>query len=82
MNLPLSKVLPKGALLYCRLYQYAFTQRCTLSLSCTTLLDDGLEVAPNLQPLAEALSQFEWDCELEKAKKEAEETETRQRVSR
>lgn len=69
------------ASLSCRLYQYAFTRQCTLTIACTSLLDDGLEEAPLLQPLADAMSQDEWDLKLEKARKEAEEREYQQRVS-
>eukprot|EP00243_Klebsormidium_subtile_P001624 TRINITY_DN12934_c0_g1_i1.p1 TRINITY_DN12934_c0_g1~~TRINITY_DN12934_c0_g1_i1.p1 ORF type:complete len:259 (+),score=53.45 TRINITY_DN12934_c0_g1_i1:105-881(+) len=65
-----------------KLYQYAFTQRCTLTVACTSLLDDGLEEAPLLQPLAEALSQVEWDRKLESARKEAEDRENQQRAEK
>jgi hypothetical protein len=64
----------------CRLYQYAFTQQCTLSLTCTGLLDDGLEVAPLLPPLSKAQSQAEWDRAQEQARKEAEIRENQEQV--
>jgi hypothetical protein len=51
-----------------------------MSLTCTSLLDDGLEVAPLLPPLSEAQSQAEWDRAQEQARKEAELRENQEQV--
>ncbi|GBG63490.1 hypothetical protein CBR_g38558 [Chara braunii] len=64
-----------------KLYQYAFTRRCTKTL--TTSEEHEPELPPALSPLSEAITQAEMDSQFEKERKaEREEEEKREEEAR